>query len=366
MNKPMEQPAVSMKIKSYFSSSVEKAIQEARQEMGAEAMLLTTRRASRQTRHLGAYEVVFGLPAANATPPSTTPSADLNVELQSLQAQLEEVKSALNVGNVRASEPAASSVPEELYRDLVDADLERDLARKIAEEAVSAWRQTQPAPGSLRGAGMLRRLAIDSLSKRLRFAPEFAQRSQESGRSVVFVGPPGAGKTTTRVISVDPHRVASQEKLRALAGVIGIGFTPASTLNEFAEALREFRTKNVILVDTPGYGGRDFEGAQEISVCLAAAGHKEIHLVLPASMKRADLARYLRQYQLFQPDYLLFTRLDEAASCGAALSTAIAADKPLSYFSNGQSIPEDLEPAKSEPLTAYLNRREPAEAVSAA
>ena len=382
MNKPMEQPAVSMKIKSYFSSSVEKAIQEARQEMGAEAMLLTTRRASRQTRHLGAYEVVFGLPAANATPPSTTPSADLNVELQSLQAQLEEVKSALNVGNVRASEPAASSVPEELYRDLVDADLERDLARKIAEEAVSAWRQTQPAPGSLRGAGMLRRLAIDSLSKRLRFAPEFAQRSQESGRSVVFVGPPGAGKTTTlakfavqhclaaqrsvRIISVDPHRVASQEKLRALAGVIGIGFTPASTLNEFAEALREFRTKNVILVDTPGYGGRDFEGAQEISVCLAAAGHKEIHLVLPASMKRADLARYLRQYQLFQPDYLLFTRLDEAASCGAALSTAIAADKPLSYFSNGQSIPEDLEPAKSEPLTAYLNRREPAEAVSAA
>jgi len=388
MSEQMEQPAVSMKIKSYFSSSVEKAIQEAREEMGPEAMLLTTRRSSRQTRHLGAYEVVFGLPAASAAAPSVSSTSDLSSELQSLHAQLEEVKSALHVSGVRASEPAASSsVSEELYRDLLEADLERDLARKVAEEAVDAWRQTQPSPASLRGAGMLRRVAIESLSKRLRFAPEFAQQPQESGRLVIFVGPPGAGKTSTiakfavqhclaaqrsvRIISVDPHRVASHEKLRALAGVIGVGFTPANTISEFVEALREFRTKNVILVDTPGYGGRDFEGAQDISRCLASAVLKEIHLILPASMKRADLARYVRQYELFQPDYLLFTKLDEAESCGAALSAAIAANKPLSFFSNGQTIPEDLEPARSGPLIAYLSlreagTREPAEAVTAA
>ncbi len=382
MSEPMEQSAVSMKIKSYFSSSVEKAIQEARAEMGPEAMLLTTRRASRQTRHLGAYEVVFGLPAGSAAPPSAGASSDLSVELQHLHAQLEEVKSALQVGGVRASETAPSSVVEELYRDLLEADLERDLARRVAEEAVAAWRETQPTPGSLRGAGTLRRLAVDSLSKRLRFAASFAPQPQESGRLVVFVGPPGAGKTaalakfavqhclaaqrSVRIVSVDPHRVASHEKLRALAGVIGIGFTPANTMSEFAEALREFRSKNVILVDTPGYGGRDFEGAHDISSCLASVSPKEIHLVLPASMKQADLGRYVRQYELFQPDYLLFTKLDEAESCGAALSTAIAANKRLSFLSNGQNIPEDLDPAKSGPLTAYLSMREPAEAVSAA
>ena len=370
-----------MKIKSYFSSSVEKAIQEARAEMGAEAMLLTTRRSSRQTRHLGAYEVVFGLPAESVPQPAPGMAVDLSIELQGLQAQLEEVKNALHSDGTRpqTSEP---SVMEELYRDLVDADLDRKLARKIAEEGVAAWRQTQSAPRSLQGAASLRKLAIESLSRRLRVAPQSAPTRQDSARLVIFVGPPGAGKTTTlvkfavqhclaaqrsvRIISVDTHRVASHEKLRALAAVVGIGFTATNTMNEFVGALKEFRTKEVVLVDTPGYGSRDLEGAYDLSCCLAAASPKEIHLVLPASMKRADLSRYVLEYELFKADYLLFTKLDETESCGAALSTAIVANKPVSFLTSGQSIPEDLESATAARLTAYLSLPEPAEAVSAA
>jgi flagellar biosynthesis protein FlhF len=373
----------SMKIKSYFSNSVEKAIQEARQEMGAEAMLLTTRRSSPETRRLGAYEVVFGLPAQaqTVTPPSSVPSVDLSLELQNLQSQLEEVKSALQFGGVRP-QVSAVSLPEELGRELVDAGLERDFARAIAEEAVAVWRQMPQTPKSIRGGTVLRQLAVESISKRLRFAPDFTQHQAETGRVVVFVGPPGAGKTTTlakfavqyclatqqsaRIISVDPHRVASHEKLRALSAVIGIGFTPANTMNELREALEEFRGKNVILIDTPGYASRDFDGASDIVGCLARASHKHIHLVLPASMQRTDLSRYVRQYEVFQPDYLLFTKLDETESCGVALSIALDAGKPLSFLANGQSIPEDLELANSGALTAYLSVREPAEAISAA
>ena len=68
-----------MKIKSYFASSVEQAIQEARQELGTDAMLITSRRSSPETRSLGAYEVVFGLqaPSARTTRPSAARPADL-------------------------------------------------------------------------------------------------------------------------------------------------------------------------------------------------------------------------------------------------------------------------------------------------
>ena len=48
----------------------------------------------------------------------------------------------------------------------------------------------------------------------------------------------------------------------------------------------------------------------------------------------------------FQPDYLLFTKLDETGSQGAILSAALEAGKPLSFFTNGQNIPEDIEPAQ--------------------
>src|SRR5215470_9498242 len=117
MSQTREQSATSMKIKSYFSSSVEKAIQEARQEMGPEAMLLTTRRSPRGSRHQGAYEVVFGLPASSAGPLSSAPAVDLSAELQGLQAQLAEVKNALQL-NGGKQQGSAAILTEELGREL--------------------------------------------------------------------------------------------------------------------------------------------------------------------------------------------------------------------------------------------------------
>ncbi len=51
-----------MKLKSYFSGTVEAAMELARQELGEEALLVNARPATPETRYLGAYEVVFGVP----------------------------------------------------------------------------------------------------------------------------------------------------------------------------------------------------------------------------------------------------------------------------------------------------------------
>src|SRR5580704_14729086 len=48
-----------MRLKSYFAGTVESAICLARQEMGEEAMLVSSHRTLPEARHLGAYEVVF-------------------------------------------------------------------------------------------------------------------------------------------------------------------------------------------------------------------------------------------------------------------------------------------------------------------
>src|SRR5690349_8867351 len=48
-----------MKIKSYYSRSVEDAMASARADLGPEAMLVNSRKAPIQSRHLGEYEVVF-------------------------------------------------------------------------------------------------------------------------------------------------------------------------------------------------------------------------------------------------------------------------------------------------------------------
>ena len=69
--------------------------------------------------------------------------------------------------------------------------------------------------------------------------------------------------------------------------------------------------------------GPNWTGRKKSRACLEKLSRKEVHLVLPASMKRADLMRCVRDYAVFQPDYLLFTKLDETESHGALISTAL-------------------------------------------
>ena len=367
-----------MKIKSYFASSVEQAIQQARQELGSEAMLVTSRRAAAEARHLGAYEVVFGAPDSDDNAPARPASKDLSAELQVLRAQLEDIKRVLQLNNARAQ--GADPEIDELYRDLTAADIDSLIARQITDHVSTLWLAIPAAQRSSAGSDLLHGFAEECIRKQLQVAAPPKERLPN--RIVVFAGPPGAGKTTTltkiaiqeclayripvRIISVDPYRVASHEKLRSFAGILGTGFTAASTMREFIEAVEEYRSKNLLLIDTPGYSGNDLESSRDLSGYLAKLSPKEVHLVLPASMKRADLARSVRRFQEFKPDYLLFTKLDETESFGAILSTAIESSKPISFFTNGQSIPEDLEAAHLEALLEPLFTRERAGASSAA
>lgn len=369
-----------MKIKSYYAGSVEQAILQARQELGPEAMLVTSRRAAAEARHLGAYEVVFGVPESDESAAARPHSKGLSAELQVLRAQLEDIKRVLQLNNARA--PGFDPDIDELSRDLAAADIDAGLARRITDQVATLWQAVPPAQRSAAGTELLRGLAEESIRKQLRIAPDAGIPALETNRILVFVGPPGAGKTTAlakiairdylarripvRMISVDPCRVATHEKLRVLAAILGTGFTAASTIREFVDAAEQFRSKNVLLIDTPGYSGSDFEGAHELAAGLARLQPKEVHLVLPASMKRPDLARSIRRLDAFKPNFLLFTKLDETQSFGAAISTALEADMPLSFFSNGQNIPDDLEPANLETLLEPLFVREQAGATSAA
>lgn len=359
----MQSETGSMKIRSFFAHSVEQAIQEARQQLGSEAVLITSRRASPQDRHLGSYEVVFG---STAPMPEATPPPDLNREVAALREQMESIKRALASG---IAAPAAGASPEltAIRQQLMDAGMEAATAQQIVDDA-STWSRELP-PAQRSSISSLETLAAQSIRQRLRFAPASSE-SPGTKRSIVLIGPPGAGKTTTlakiairnclgarlstRIISVDPFRVAAHEKLRSLAKIMGLGFTAANSIREFQDAVDEFRSKDILLIDTPGFGSNDLDTARDLAGCLAQMSATEIHLVLPACLSQKDLLRYVRMYSDFQTDYLLFTRLDETESTGASLGAAIEFNQPLSYFTGGQSIPEDIEPASADPLIANL------------
>jgi flagellar biosynthesis protein FlhF len=81
-----------------------------------------------------------------------------------------------------------------------------------------------------------------------------------------------------------------------------------------------------------------------------------VHLVLAATMKQRDLDENMKAYRSLSPESLLFTKLDESWSYGEILNCSVGARAPLSYFTTGQKVPEDLEPATKERVVERLFR----------
>jgi flagellar biosynthesis protein FlhF len=192
---------------------------------------------------------------------------------------------------------------------------------------------------------------------------------------VALVGPAGSGKTTTvaklafrhgrkrplRLLSMDQLRVGAVEPLHAYAGLMGVGLRIVDDLPAAAAALDPATDDSpsaaeLVLIDTPGYGRREWDRARQLAELLLARGDVDVHLVLDARNRLDELRRSAELFALFQPAKLLFTRLDECGAIGAVLSEAARSGLPLSFVGVGQRVPEDLVPAGEPVLLRLLFR----------
>lgn len=345
-----------MRLKSYFSGTVEAAMELAHKELGEEALLVNARPSTPETRSLGAYEVVFGVtgeekPESKTSvvnaPARAMATESLAKDVDYLKREMERMVNMLRGGKV-IPQMAAAAGGSDLYRKLVENELEPMLAERVADgTALEDLFEVDATPGR-RGA---------------------------TRGVIALVGPPGVGKTTTLVklaarfgltsrkpayiLSADVYRIAAAEQLRSLSAILGIGFETVETPVALAQAIEEHRTKDWVFIDTPGLGAGEMEDGAELARLIAAHPEIDTHLVLSASMKPADLSRVVDRYEIFQPKKLLFTRLDETERYGALVNEASRRGLPISFLATGQQIPDDLEPATKEFIAGKVRGENP-------
>ena len=363
-----------MKLKSYFANTVEDAMSMARQELGSDAMLVNSRKSSLETRHLGAYEVVFvsEMPASETEEPAGTagsnriPGDRLAQQMTELKNELEGMRrtitrSALAPAAWRDSSPDWSDA----YGALTASEVSPELAREMVQAAES--RISKPAlsklrPGQKSAKAAFRVALVEELESRFKVQPVLG-RGEARPRIVALVGPSGCGKTTTLVklavnyglaarrpvmlLSIDTYRVAAAEQLRSYSAILGVGFQLVETVSALAQAIEENRGKELIFLDTPGMGPAEAANYSSLAQFLSTREDIDTQIVVSSSMKSADLSRVVDSFEVFRPQRLIFTKLDETGSFGPILNEAVRTGKPLSFLATGQRIPEDLEAAAS-------------------
>ncbi len=190
---------------------------------------------------------------------------------------------------------------------------------------------------------------------------------------MMFVGPTGVGKTTTLaklaarysylaqqrykvgIITLDTYRIGAVEQLFQYAKMMRLPVEDVVDINDFENAIKSLAYCDIILVDTVGSSQYDKEKLLKLDTFLKdSSAQIDVNLVLSAGTKLEDLKEIYSNYSFLNIDTLIFTKLDETKVFGNIFSLVYETKKPISYFSTGQEVPDDLRISSSEFLVECI------------
>jgi flagellar biosynthesis protein FlhF len=196
----------------------------------------------------------------------------------------------------------------------------------------------------------------------------------DEGGIFTFIGPTGVGKTTSvakvaarcvlrygrnqvALLTTDTYRIGAQEQLKVFAKILGLPVVSVRDSDDLAAKLKEASKRKIVLLDTAGVGQRDTLMVDQTQLLAKGSGNSHRILVMSATTdlrtqedvimlhNRADSAERIKS--------VIVTKTDEAALVAPILDCLIRYELPLLFISNGQRVPEDLNP----PNPQYLAHR---------
>jgi flagellar biosynthesis protein FlhF len=288
------------------------------------------------------------VPRPRAVTPVAQPQAQAEPAFCQMQRQVESMRellesqlSSLAWNDLTRRQPARARV----LNDLIALDVAPDVARQLANEMPT-----------LKSTDDLWRIPLALLVRRL---PVTDDDVREQGGVIAVVGPTGVGKTTTiaklaarfalrhgahnvALVSTDGYRIGAREQLLTFARIIGVPMHVASDARELGEVLDSLTPRKLVLIDTAGMSRRDLRLAEQLGTLARHGERIRILLALAANTELAALDDTVRIFAPVKPRACILTKVDEAGSLGAALSTVIRHRLPIAHLTDGQRVPEDI------------------------
>lgn len=360
-----------MNIKRYCAGTVQEALQMVKKEMGPDAVILETKtlQGARGMDPGRKVEVLAAIDYAAQTESSSEKIA-LGIRAvieryRHLEAELSEVKEIIlraEAGKWLETDVRHSPPLRTRYVNLRRFGLRPEVISRLMDAEEKGMEKVTDTP-----VGMLQ----DSLSRVVDRIHVARNRDEEKGRRIVaFIGPTGVGKTTTlaklaavgaikqgrkaALITTDTFRVAAASQLETYARIMGIPMESAADRRDLLRAVEKHKDSDFILIDTAGSSPNSEEVLLEQKKMLDIPGPVHSYLVLSATTRYQDLLHIDRQFETLPFRSYIFTKLDETEDASSMINFLISREKPVSYFSTGQHVPDDIEKATKKKVASLL------------
>ncbi|HYA40978.1 MAG TPA: hypothetical protein VEF34_06725 [Syntrophobacteraceae bacterium] len=354
-----------MQVKTFKAPTMQKALALVKKELGPDAVILGSRRAS-----AGSEESGFEVSAAREVHlnPETANPPERGEQFPEILDDIQEIKGFLSLlisSKDQLAQFQANQALAEFYHSLLVRGLDEKQVFIVLGKAVS----------DLNGDPVDRRRIVNAFCKRfiakLGCARPFRGISSTTGPTVFsFLGPTGVGKTTTLaklaaylkikrqldlgIISLDTYRIGAVDQLQTYAGILEAPFIVAQNETELTNALGDLKHCDAILVDTTGRNYLNRDHVRHLKSLFNGVPRFSHLLVLSATAKDEDLKQTIAHFREIDINSLIFTKLDETVHHGCILNQLLRFNYPVSYLSSGQRVPEDIEPATQKRLLSFL------------
>lgn len=274
-----------------------------------------------------------------------------------LSEQVECIRSMVKDLSTQVRHQQKPQVPEELfdhYLQLITNQVREDLAVKVITTVHQQIRPEHRTQGDF-----VRDRMMDQLEKLIITGGPIKRTKSTAPHVVALIGPTGVGKTTTiaklaanlklhekrrvGLITIDTYRIAAVEQLKKYADIIGSNLRIVGSPDELRSAVASMSDCEHILIDTAGRSPKDTLKIHELKNFLASAAPDETHLVLTTTAAQECIELAIDRFSEVPIDRLIFTKLDEAPHVGVVLNVLQKVNKPLSYVTTGQTVPDAIE-----------------------